>query len=336
MIHADPAFLWTPSTQPRRMLLIAYPGVGLLDLTGPQCVFWAATKYMEARGLSGYDSQLVSVNGGLVPAAEGVTLQTAPLSDFADAAVDTIVVPGSPHMVLLLDECQSIDAWLRENSQHARRTASVCSGAFLLAQAGLLNGRRAATHWAMCDLLQERYPALSVDPNAIFIEDDGVWTSAGVSAGIDLALALVKADCGHDIAMKVARELVVFLKRPGGQAQFSELLQSQAEDSPDFDALHLWIADNLSQNLTVELLAEKALMSPRHFARVYKQKTGRTPAKAVELFRLEAARRMLEESERNVDQVAQLCGFDDEERMRITFQRNLAISPSDYRKRFAR
>jgi transcriptional regulator GlxA family with amidase domain len=331
-----PEYLLTPSSQPRLMLLLAYPGVGLLDLTGPQCVFWTATRYMEKQGLSGYNPQTVSLNGGLVNTAEGIAVNTASLSDFAGKTVDTIVVPGSPYMPQVMEECQYLESWLRQNSKNARRTASVCSGAFLLAQAGLLDGKRTATHWAMCDLLQDRFPTLSIDRDAIFIEDGSVWTCAGVSAGIDLALAFVNADCGHAIAMKVARELVVFLKRPGGQAQFSEMLQSQEEDTSDFEELHLWIAENIGENLTVELLAEKVLMSPRNFARVYKQKTGRTPAKTIELFRLEAARRLLEDSERNVDQVARLCGFDDEERMRITFQRNLAISPSEYRKHFAR
>lgn len=173
--------------------------------------------------------------------------------------------------------------------------------------------------------------------DAIFIQQGNVWTSAGVSAGIDLALALVEADCGRHVALQVARELVVFLKRPGGQAQFSQLLQAQTDDTAGFDALHLWIADNLSDSdLTVERLAEQSRMSPRNFARVYKQKTGRTPAKAIELFRMEAARRLLEDSQRNIDQVAQLCGFGDEERMRYTFHRHLSISPRDYRERFSR
>ena len=331
---SDPSL--APSSQPRLTLLLTYPGVGALDLSGPQCVFSTATRYMEERGLSGYNPQVVSLDGGLIRSAEGVTLHTPALADFKDAVVDTIIVPGSPHMVHMENECRELAEWLRQNAQTARRTASVCSGAFVLAQAGLLDGKRAVTHWAMCDILKERHPSILVDLNAIYIEDNSIWTCAGYTACIDLALALVKADCGHDIAMKVARELVVFLKRPGGQAQFSEMLQIQAEDSSDFDDLHLWIADNLRENLTVEVLAERALMSPRNFARVYKQKTRRTPAKTVELFRLEAARRLLEDSDRNVDQIAEMCGFHDEERMRITFQRNLAIAPKEYRERFAR
>jgi transcriptional regulator GlxA family with amidase domain len=218
----------------------------------------------------------------------------------------------------------------------ARRVTSVCNGAFLLAQAGLIQGGRAATHWLTCDLLQERFPEVQVDRDAIFVRQGSVWTSAGVTSCIDLSLALVEEDCGREIAMRVAREMVVFLKRPGGQSQFSQFLESQTHDSGAFDALHAWIGDHLaSTDLTVESLAEQASMSPRHFARLYKQKTGRTPAKALELFRLEAARRMLEDSDQNVTQIARSCGFGDEERMRTTFLRNLSVTPRDYRQRFS-
>ncbi|TPG26327.1 GlxA family transcriptional regulator [Variovorax guangxiensis] len=322
--------------RPKRVLFVAFPDVGLLDLTGAQTVFWAATKALEARGLVGYERCTASMEGGLVRSAEGLELLTAPLSDFRPSSVDTLVVPGSPHMDAVLDRSASLVAWLRRASGRTRRTASVCSGAFLLAAAGLLDHKRATTHWLMFDMMCQRFPAVQIDRDAIFVQQGAVWTSAGVTAGIDLAMALVEADCGHDIAMEVARELVVFLKRPGGQSQFSELLQAQADDGDTFDELNLWIAGNLERaDLTVEFLAEKARMSPRNFARVYKEKTGRTPAKAVEVFRLGAARRLLEDSARNVNQIAMLCGFGDEERMRVTFQRNLGVAPRDYRKRFA-
>jgi transcriptional regulator GlxA family with amidase domain len=239
-------------------------------------------------------------------------------------------------MAQVLDHSESLVRWLRRASGKTRRTTSVCSGAFLLAAAGLLDHKRATTHWLMFELMGQRFPTVQIDRDAIFVQQGAVWTSAGVTAGIDLALALVEADCGHDVAMEVARELVVFLKRPGGQSQFSELLRAQADDAHTFDELHLWIAGNLERpDLTVEFLAEKARMSPRNFARVYKEKTGRTPAKAVEVFRLEAARRFIEDSPRNVDSIARLCGFGDEERMRVTFKRHLGVAPRDYRRRFA-
>lgn len=331
----NPEFLPLPDSA-RLVLFVAYPDVGLLDLTGPQTVFWAATRAMEKRGLPGYIHYTASLNGGVVQTAEGLAVQTLPLADFSGAAINTIIVPGSPHIELVLERSDQLVEWLRQAAGSALRTASVCSGAFLLAQAGLLQNKRAATHWGMCDMLKQRFPSVEIDSDAIFIQQDTVWTSAGVSAGIDLALALVKADCGHEVAMEVAKEMVVFLKRPGGQSQFSQLLQAQTQDGAAFDELNLWISGNLSSNsLTVESLAEKANMSPRNFARAYKQKTGRTPAKAVEVFRVEAAKRLLEDSRRNVDQIARQCGFGDEERMRVTFQRNIGIAPREYRKRFS-
>lgn len=330
-----------PSSRgPRTVLFVAYPGVGLLDLTGPQTVFWAATKAREKRGLPGYTRHIASLDGGLMQTAEGAAIDSVRLDQFALEEIDTIVMPGSPHITDVLERSASLIAWLQLASARVRRTAAVCSGTFLLAQAQLLEGKRAATHWAMCDMLGERFPAIEIDRDAIFVQQDNVWTSAGVSAGIDLALALVEADCGRDVAMEAARELVVFLKRPGGQAQFSELLQSQSGGGSSFDELHAWIADNLGNPgdnaLTVEALARRVCMSPRNFARVYKQETGRTPAKAVEIFRLEASRRLLEESDHNLDRIAVLCGFGDEERMRVTFHRHLGVAPRDYRKRFAR
>lgn len=305
----------------------------LLDLSGPQTVFWDASRVMKNRGLAGYRCHTVSMTGGPIRAAEGVVLETQAVADFKRAAIDTVMVPGSFSIAGLLPESKELLQWLRGISDRARRMTSVCSGAFLLAQAGLLRGKRAATHWLMCDGLQACFPDIKVERNAIFIRQGSVWTSAGVTSCIDLALALVEADCGRDIAMRVARELVVFMKRPGGQSQFSQVLELQAQDNGIFDELHLWMENNLAnEQLTVAILAERANMSLRNFARLYKLKTGHTPAKALEMFRLEAARRMLEDSDRNITQTAQACGFGDEERMRTTFLRNLSVSPRDYRR----
>ncbi|WP_092398045.1 helix-turn-helix domain-containing protein [Pseudomonas sp. NFACC39-1] len=324
-------------SQPRTLVFLAYPQMGLLDLTGAQTVFWAATKAMTERGLPGYAMHTASLAGGLMQSAEGLVVDTRALRELDGTLIDTLIVPGAPDIRQAMIDCVDLVQWLQKAAVKARRTASVCSGTFLLAQAGLLDGRRAATHWAMCEMLKTGFPLIEVDLDAIFVQQDSVWTSAGVSAGIDMALALVEADCGRDVALQVARELVVFLKRPGGQAQFSQLLQSQMQDSAGFEALHLWIADHLADDdLTIERLARQARMSPRNFARVYKRQTGRTPAKAVEMFRLEAARRLLEDSQRNIDQIARSCGFGDEERMRHTFHRHLSISPREYRNRFSR
>jgi len=331
----DPPLL--PVDQPRVVVFVAYPAMGLLDLSGAQTVFWAATKAMAERGLPGYRLHTASLDGGLQPTAEGLVVATERLDDAMAQAVDTLIVPGAPDIIRSLPEHGPLVAWLRRASLHARRTASVCSGTFLLASAGLLDGRRAATHWAMCEALRRDFPAVQVDHESIFVQQGTVWTSAGVSAGIDLALALVEMDCGRDVAMQVARELVVFLKRPGGQAQFSELLKLQGQQSTEFEALHLWLNEHLGDpRLSVERLAEQAHMSLRNFTRVYKLKTGRTPAKAIEVFRLEAARRQLENTDSHIEQVARLCGFGSEERMRLAFQRHLAVTPRDYRARFAR
>lgn len=318
------------------VLFLAYPRMGLLDLTGPQTVFWAAAKRASQRKLPAYERHTVSVHGGLVETIEGVVIDTLPFREFDGRPIDTLVVPGAPEIATLLDALGTTVELVRQASARARRTTSVCTGAFLLAQAGLLDGRRVATHWGMSDLLETRFPSLEVDRDAIFVRQEAIWTSAGVTAGIDLALALVEEDCGRTIAMEVARELVVFMKRPGGQAQHSELLQAQAGDSAAFDDLHAWLSANLHDSgINVDSLAERARMSSRNFSRVYKAKTGRAPGKAVELFRVEAARRLLEHSDNKLGQVARQCGFGDEERMRVTFQRNLGITPSDYRKRFS-
>jgi transcriptional regulator GlxA family with amidase domain len=251
-------------------------------------------------------------------------------------SIDTIIVPGGPPADGMLAN-KKLVAWLAKHGAAARRICSVCSGAFLLAEAGFLDGKRATTHWQECGSLQRRYPSVEVSDNAIYVQDDRVWTSAGVTAGIDLALALVKEDCGHELAMRVARQLVVFLKRPGGQSQFSTILEAQSADGDTFAELHRWLLERLDDpHITVDSLAEKACMSLRNFARVYKSKTGRTPAKAIELFRLEEARRLLGDTDCRIETVARRTGFGDEERMRTTFQRHLGISPRQYRERFGR
>lgn len=316
------------------VLFVAFPGMCMLDMAGPQTVFWCADRHMAQRGKPGYARHTASLEGGPVATLEGVPMHTEALAGFDPADVDTIVVPGAPNIEQVLVHAQPLVDWLRNASATVRRTTSVCSGAFVLAQAGLLDGKRAATHWGLSDRLKELHPTVEIDREAIFTHQGRVWTSAGVTAGIDLALALVEADCGRDVALAVARELVVFVKRPGGHAQFSALLESQLRDGDKFEQLHLWISNNLrDQDLTVEALARRMLMSPRNFSRVYKDTTGRTPAKAVEMFRLEAALRLLEDSGRNIDQIARDCGFGDEARMRQCFHRNLSESPSAYRER---
>jgi transcriptional regulator GlxA family with amidase domain len=224
-------------------------------------------------------------------------------------------------------------AWISEQYKAGAEVASICTGAFLLAAAGVLDGRRAATHWLYCGKLAQRFPAVHVESDPIFVRDGPVWTSAGVTAGIDLALALVEEDLGRSVALAVARYLVVFLKRPGGQAQFSAALSLQtAEDK--FGALHDWISAHLRDDLSLTALADQAGMSERSFSRHYAEATGQTPARAIERLRVEAARRDLSESRLPVKRIAQRCGFGSEETMRRSFLRLLAATPQDYRARF--
>ena len=325
-----------PSPPARVVLFVGFPGMCMLDIAGPQTVFWCASKWMEERGLPGYARHTVSIDGGMVQTLEGVGFQTEPLDAFAGVRLDTLVVPGAPDIVAAVARSAPLVDWLRVRAATTRRVASVCTGAFLLAAAGLLDGKRAATHWLVGDLLRQTYPSIDVDREAIFVQQGDTWTSGGVTAGIDLALAMVEQDCGREVALAVARELVVFVKRPSGHPQLSSMLRAQSKDGALFDRLHHWIVENLGLvDLSVDMLAERMQMSPRNFTRVYKEKTGQTPAKAVENFRLEAARRLLEDSERSIDQIALQCGFGDEGRMRKTFQRHLQLSPTEYRRRLA-
>jgi len=318
---------------PREILILAFPGALLLDIAGPAQVFTLASDEHAARtGRPAYRLRTLSEAGGPVPTDTGIILSTEAWE--ADAAPDTLIVPGGD-TVRQEEENAALLAWLSATAGRARRTASVCMGTFLLAAAGLLDGRRATTHWAECGNLAARYPTLRVETDPIFVRDGTVWSSAGVTAGIDLALALVEEDLGHAVALAVAQSLVVFLKRPGGQAQFSRLLAAQSADRQgDFEALHAWIGDNLTADLRIEALAERVAMSPRSFARAYAARCGTTPARAVEALRLEAARRMLTETGTPVARIASRCGFGDEERMRRAFLRQLGVSPSNYRRQF--
>jgi transcriptional regulator GlxA family with amidase domain len=274
--------------------------------------------------------------GGLVQTDVGIMIDTAPISSIRPHEVDTLVVPGGPGIWELRQDANLMD-WISEVLPKARRIASVCLGAFVLAWTGVLDGKRAVTHWRYCPRLADSFPSIRVEPNAIFVRDGRVWSSAGVSAGIDLALAMIEEDFGHTTALDIARRLVVFLKRPGGQSQFSTVLAAQASDVEGrFSALHAWIIENIASDLKVETLAEKAGMSPRTFARAYASRTGMTPASGVEAIRVETARLLLESSEiRGVVEVAERAGFGDDERMRRAFMRHLGVSPSEYRNRFS-
>jgi transcriptional regulator GlxA family with amidase domain len=326
----------SPRSSPNGVRIIevlAFPAVQLLDVAGPIQVFSSANDIVAgAGGTRPYHVSVVSEGGQDVTATAGMTLAAKPLSECGQA-VDTLMVAGGEGAEAAADNPVLIE-WLRRRATEARRVASVCTGAFVLAATGVLDGRRAATHWKYCSRLARLYPAVRVEPDPIYLTDGPVWTSAGVTAGIDLALALVEEDLGRDVALAVARYLVVFLKRPGGQAQFSAALALQAADDK-FGALHVWISENLAGDLSLTVLADQAGMSERSFSRRYAEATGQTPARAIERLRVEAARRLLSETRLPVKRISQRCGFGSEETMRRSFLRLLAVAPNDYRDRFS-
>ncbi len=310
----------------RPLALVIFPDFQLLDAAGPIAVFEIAEWYVPGS----YALTLMAPGGGTVTSSSGVALAAEPLSDgpLSDGPFDTVMITGGDG-TRSLGALAEIVRWLQ--SVTMRRPTSVCSGAYLLAEAGLLDGRRATTHWSRTDDFARRYPKVTLDADRIFIRDGEVWTSAGITAGIDLALALVEDDLGTDIARRVAQQLVVHQRRPGGQSQFSALIDLGGRTGR-FAGLMDWIRDNLTQPLTVERLAEQAAMSPRNFARAFTAETGTTPAKAVERLRLEAARTAVETGHAPIDRVAETSGFGDPERMRRAFLRAFGLPPQSLRR----
>ena len=323
----------TPRSPPpatRTIEVLAYPQVQMLDVAGPLQVF-ATANDLATGDTPPYALRVVSAGGGPVPASSGLALLSDPLPPDTPAP-DTLILAGGRGVEAAAAD-PGLVAWARARALASRRHASVCTGAFLLAATGLLDGRRATTHWSHCAALARRFPAVRVEPDPIFVRDGPAWTSAGVTAGIDLALALVEQDLGRAAALAVARHLVVFLKRPGGQAQFSATLALQGEEDR-FDPLHAWIATHLADDLSLPVLAAEAGMSERSFSRRYAEATGHTPARAVERLRVEAARHLLSDSRQPAKRIAHRCGFGSEETMRRSFLRLLAATPQDYRTRF--
>jgi transcriptional regulator GlxA family with amidase domain len=311
----------------KRIVIVAFDDVQALDVTGPSEVFSLADR---ARGGGAYSIELVSEAAG-VRTSSGLTLE--PHGRLDNREIDTLVVPGGKGTRTAAQD-EKLIAWIRSAAKRSRRVTSVCTGAFLLARAGLLDGRRATTHWAACKALQRQHPAIEVDPDPIFVRDGNVYTSAGVTAGIDLALALVEEDLGPQAALAVARSLVLFVRRPGGQAQFSAGLRTQTASHARIRELQQWIAGNLTDDLSVPALAARAHMSERNFARVFSREIGETPAAYVEALRIERARLLLETTEHQVEQIAAESGFGTVETLRRSFARRLHASPSDYRRRF--
>jgi transcriptional regulator GlxA family with amidase domain len=312
----------------RRIVVVAFPDVQALDLFGPSEVFSMARRYSKAR----YSIELVASEPSIVTSS-GIRLETTRTLADCTGPIDTLIVAGGDAVRDAVND-GALVAWLRAAATRSRRVTSVCSGAFLLARAGLLDGRRATTHWGACARLARAYPLVSVESDPIFVRDGNVYTSAGVTAGIDLALALLEDDHGSEVARIVARQLVLFLRRPGGQSQFSAAMASQPAEREPLRDVQQWMSDNLDADLSVPALAERACMSPRNFARAFKREVGMTPATYVEALRVERARALLETSHAAVEDIAGRCGFGTVETMRRSFRRRLGVSPGHYRDRF--
>jgi transcriptional regulator GlxA family with amidase domain len=312
----------------RRIVIVAFPEVQPLDVVGPAEVFHTAGRLEPGA----YEVEIVAPSAGALSASAVQLAVDTPLAEVR-GSIDTLVVAGGTGVLALERDAAFLDQ-LAGLAGRARRVAGVCTGAFLLAAAGLLDGRRATTHWASCDRLAERHPGTEVDPDPIFVRDGDVYTSAGVTAGMDLALALVEEDLGRELALTTARWLVLFVKRPGGQAQFSAQLTAQMADRRPLRELQAWIADNVTADLSVPALAERAHMSERNFARAFAREVGMTPAAYVEAARVESARMTLEAGEAPVEAVARAAGFGTVETMRRAFHRRVGVGPADYRRRF--
>jgi len=328
-----------PQTLPNRrrafrVVVFAVPPAEELDIVGPWDVFGSANSALREQGPV-YNIELVTAGRQRTFQGDsGLTLTAKYRYTEVHGEIDTLVVVGGTGAMTSRD--RAVASWIRKAAGKARRVASICTGAFLLAEAGLLDGRRATTHWMFTKELATRYPKVEVDPDPIFIRDGKVYTSAGVAAGMDLALALVEEDLGSAMALRIARTLVLFLRRPGGQAQFSISLSGQASDFKPLRELQIWMAENLNQDLSVGVLASRVAMSERNFARVFARESGTTPAQYVEQLRLEAARRELELTDRGLKEVARASGFRSIEVLRRAFVRHCGTSPSLYREHFSR
>ena len=321
------------TTRTRTIALLGFDGVAALDITGPYEVFSLPTYLAQDKTVPPYQIVLLADQPGPVRSASGLSLiANASWRNFRDK-VDTLLICGGPDMTGL-QRNQKLLPWLRTMARRTRRIGSICTGAFLLAEAGLLKNRRATTHWREASRLAQEYPSITVEPDAIYVKDGHVYTSAGITAGMDLALALVEEDLGRDIALAVARMLVLFLKRPGGQSQFSTQLQAQTTEGQQLTSLLKWLAQHHHEPMTVEDMAAQAGMSPRTFARVFVAETGDTPALYLEKLRLELAVRLLETTGTSLDVTAQKCGFTGHEQLRRTFQRHKGITPQAYQQRF--
>lgn len=318
----------------RRVAIVAVDACELLDVAGPLALFASATFDGRHDGIQAYDCRLLGLQPGPVRPSVGPSLNPdATIAETAPGDFDTIIVAGGVGARRPNPDPALLD-WLRRAAGTARRLGSVCTGAFLLAEAGLLDGRCATTHWRHADDLAAAFPRIRVQPDRIYLQDGPIWTAAGVTSGMDMALAMIAADLGRRPALELARSKVMYMHRPGGQSQFSAELALQAADEPRLARLQGWVFENLSSALTVQELADRAAMSPRNFNRVFTRTVGISPARFVERARVDAARRRLEAGAASIEAIAYDTGFGNPERMRRSFLRQLGIAPADYRQRF--
>lgn len=320
---------------PRTVDIIVYPGFKALEAIGPMSVFEYANLHLRRKGLGiGYDVRIASTETGPVQSDTLMSLHASKAVNTLALPDDAIIV-GARDIQAVLDNSQALVKWIAAASRKIGRLAALCSGTFFLASAGVLDGKRATTHWSVAQLLQQKFPSVSVDMDAIFIRTGNIWTSAGVTASIDLALAFVEEDHGRELALEVASDMVVYLKRPGGQSQFSTHLMSQKTTQPTIREIQAWILENLHQRLAVAMLAEKARMSVRNFTRVFHQEVGLSTLEFIEMARFERARQLLADLGMPIKSVASRSGFSNDDHMRRIFQKRLGITPKVYRERFA-
>jgi transcriptional regulator GlxA family with amidase domain len=320
--------------RPHRVAMLAYDNAQILDITGPLEVFARTSRWLidqKLRRTPCYEITLLGERRGMIRTSGGLKLEVS--ASYRDAGpIDTLLISGGIGCEQALDN-EALLEWIRGQSKRVERLGSICTGALILAAAGLLKHRPATTHWAYCDRLGEMAPDTAVNVDAIFVKSGRVYTSAGVTAGMDMALAMVEEDCGRPVALAVAQALVMFFKRPGGQSQFSRHLAAQHTRDERLGELELWMLDNLERPLTVPELASRASMSPRHFARRFAAEVGSTPAEYVAQARVDAARRLLEETKLSLKEVAARCGFNEEQNLRRAFVKRLKVTPTEYRQR---
>ncbi len=324
-----------PQPAPHRIDIVVYPGFKMLEAISALTVFSYANHHLRESGRApGYEVRIAAPVPGPVRSDTPVPLEaTEPLDTRHFAS--TVIVVGTRDIEAALDESRAIVGWLERVAHRVERLAALCSATLFLAASGFLDGKQATTHWSVAALLAERYPRVRLDTDAIFVQEGRVWTSAGVSAAIDLALAFVEHDHGRELALAIARDMVIYLKRPGGQAQVSTSLQSQLTQSPTVREMQAWILDHLGERLSVEALAARFAMSSRHFSRMFQRETGSSPAVFIEMARLEKAKRLLADTRLPMKSLAFRSGFASDARLRSAFHKYLATTPSEYRERLA-